>query len=108
MKTIDRKVNEKVKLGKALSRRELAVASGYSYEEILKFSKEEGFPIFRNKIIYSEFCQWRLSQMNVERNLYAHTHLPRLIGYKLNKPNEDRDFLASLSPQAARILEQVS
>lgn len=37
MKFIDKKVNEKVKLGKALSRRELAVASGYSYEEILTF-----------------------------------------------------------------------
>lgn len=29
MKTTDQKVNEKVKLGKALSRRELAIASGY-------------------------------------------------------------------------------
>lgn len=108
MKTTDQKVNEKVKLGKALSRRELAIASGYSYEEILKFSKEEGFPIFRNKIIYSEFRQWRLLQMKVERNLYARTDWPRLSRYKLSKPNEDRAFLASLPPQAARILKRVS
>ena len=108
MKPINQKVDEKVKSGKALTRRELAFASGYSYEEILEFSREAGFPIFRKKTRYAEFWRWRRSKMGVALNSHKAEDHQQLNEHRSYEPTLNRDLLASLPPKAARLLEQVS
>lgn len=108
MRSLKQKVDEKVKSGKALTRRELAFASGYSYEEILEFSREVGFPIFHKKTRYAEFWRWRRVKMGAELSLHkVEGHQP-LSGHKFYEPILSHDLLASLPPKAARLLEQVS
>lgn len=104
MKSISENVNEKIKSGKALSRRELATISGYSYDEILEFSKEGDFPIFRKKIYYSEFRRWRRCKMEVELDLHIPTGHQHLGEYKYGAPVQTHDSLASLPPRAAHLL----
>lgn len=91
---------------KALSRRELADVSGYSYDEILEISKQEGFPIYNKRVYYSEFRKWRREQMEAERRLNIATGQNNQVSHKSYAPNQSHDSLTSLPPEAARLLAQ--
>lgn len=104
MKSNKQKVDEKVKSGKALTRRELAFASGYSYEEILEFSREAEFPIFHKKTRYSEFWRWRRQKMEVELNSHTPTNPPHSAEYKFGVLNQSHDLPVSLPPKVAHLL----
>jgi len=61
-------VFEKRRLGQALSAKEFAVLAGISYSTAREWFHSPGFPVFRGKVFWQDFSQWRKAQMGLCSN----------------------------------------
>jgi hypothetical protein len=92
-------VVEKRRLGQALNAKEFAVLVGISYSAAREWFRTPGFPVFRNRVFWQDFADWRRSQSGLDSGRVepkeSATSRPLM---------EGRLRIEDLPPRAARIL----
>lgn len=100
-------ISIKATQGRGLKLNELSLLTGFGYDEVVRISKEPGFPLFLGKVIWQDFNLWRQLRLGLilPPNTYAN---PQPLD--ADKPGEQvqtNDLPGALPPKAARLLSQV-